>query len=111
LTLDYLGDAIPLPNYLGGCHPPASPLHYTTADKFIGMELLQYRVKKPQVTTKDCRTEPKSPGIPQNWTTLIPGGKISEILLSQKRFLSITIKHRQSKTMLNLARPPGFIKP
>jgi hypothetical protein len=25
LTLDYLGDAIPLPNYLGGCHPPHPP--------------------------------------------------------------------------------------
>jgi hypothetical protein len=63
------------------------------------MELLQYRVKKPQVTTKNCRTEPRSPGIPQNWTTLIPGGEISGILLSQKRFLSIKIKHRQSQTM------------
>jgi hypothetical protein len=63
------------------------------------MELLHYRVKKPQVTTKNCRTEPRSPGIPQNWTTLIPGGEISGILLSQKRFLSIKIKHRQSQTM------------
>jgi hypothetical protein len=63
------------------------------------MELLQYGVKKPQVTTRKCRTEPKSPGIPQNWTTLIPGGEILAILLSQKRFLSIKIKHRQSQTM------------
>jgi hypothetical protein len=63
------------------------------------MELLQYGVKKPQVTTKKCGTEPRSPGIPQNWTTLIPGGEISGILLSQKRFLSIKIKHRQSHTM------------
>jgi hypothetical protein len=72
-----------------------------TTDKFIGMELLQYRVKKPQVTTKNCRTEPTSPGIPQNWTTLIPGGEISGILLSQKRFLRIEIKHRQSQTMFD----------
>jgi hypothetical protein len=71
-----------------------------TTDKFVGMELLQYRGKKPQViTTKNCRTKPRSPGIPQSWTTLIPGGEISRILLSQKRFLSINIKHRQSQTM------------
>jgi hypothetical protein len=82
-------------------------IHYR---KFIGMELLQYRKKKPQVTTKNCRTEPRSPRIPQNWTTLIPGGEIPGSLLSQKRFLSMKIKHRQSQTIC-LAGLPGFMKP
>jgi hypothetical protein len=57
-----------------------------TTDKFIGMELLQYRVKKPQVTTKNCRTEPRSPGIPEYWTTLLPGGEFSGILRFLKAF-------------------------
>jgi hypothetical protein len=63
------------------------------------MELLQYRVKKPQVTTKNCRTEPRSPGIPENWTTLIPGGEFPGILRFSKAFLKIKIRHRQSQTM------------
>jgi hypothetical protein len=63
------------------------------------MELLQYRVKKPQVTTKNCRTEPRLTGIPDNLTTLIPGGEFPGILLSQKRFLSIKIRRRQSQIM------------
>jgi hypothetical protein len=37
LTLDYLGDAIPLPDYLGDAIPRI-PLHYTTVVSIIAID-------------------------------------------------------------------------
>jgi hypothetical protein len=58
-----------------------------TTDEFIGMELSQYRVKNRRLQQQqNCRTEPRSPVIAENWTTLISGGEFLEILRFSKTF-------------------------
>jgi hypothetical protein len=70
-----------------------------TTDKFIGMELLQYRLKNPQVTTKKLQNRTKATGNSRQLDYPDSRWEFPGILRVSKTLLNIKIRHRQPQTM------------